>query len=180
MQLLGYSNKEYSIVYNIVESDMPVFDYISTMRLRPVVDGNITFFEWSVAFEIDPGKDWKKKKKGLLEQMIQSAKRAGAPQETLEAMASAMGQRTFSKLVAALGDAVPPTLFIRGLNPLELLDHALCEGSAKKSDKDLLAVATSIRIVLTEMAERIDQILRDREELNQAIDVLTANLDEEA
>jgi len=58
-QLLGYSNKDYSIVYNIVESEMPVSDYISTMRLRSVVDGNITFFEWSVTFEIDPGHDGK-------------------------------------------------------------------------------------------------------------------------
>jgi hypothetical protein len=36
-----------------------LIDYISTMRLRPVVDGNITFFEWSVTFEIDPGHDGK-------------------------------------------------------------------------------------------------------------------------
>ena len=42
-QLLGYSSVDYSIVYNILESNMPVSDYISTMRLRPVVDGNVTF-----------------------------------------------------------------------------------------------------------------------------------------
>jgi hypothetical protein len=59
-QLLGYSSEEYSIVYNILESGMPVTDYISIMRLRPVVDGNITFFEWSVKFEIVPGNDGKK------------------------------------------------------------------------------------------------------------------------
>lgn len=59
-QLLGYSSEEYSIVYNILESGMPVTDYISTMRLRPVVDGNITFFEWSVKFEIEPGNDGNK------------------------------------------------------------------------------------------------------------------------
>ena len=56
-ELLGYSNLDYSIVYNILESNMPVTDYIASMRLRPVVDGNITFFEWSVTFNIDPGHD---------------------------------------------------------------------------------------------------------------------------
>ena len=71
-QLLGYSNKEYSIVYNIVESDMPVFDYISTRRLRPVVDGNITIIEWSVTFEIDPGHDGKEQTDFFLSSVYQS------------------------------------------------------------------------------------------------------------
>ena len=58
-QLLGYSSIEHSIVYSILESGMPVTDYVSTMQLRKVVDGNQTFFEWSVQFEIDEGHDGK-------------------------------------------------------------------------------------------------------------------------
>ncbi len=71
-QLLGYSNLDYSIVYNILESNMPVSDYISTMRLRPVVDGNITYFEWSVTFNIDPEHDGNEQTKFFTSEVYQS------------------------------------------------------------------------------------------------------------
>ena len=71
-QLLGYSSVDYSIVYNILESGMPVSDYISTMRLRPVVDGNITFFEWSVTFNIDPGHDGNEQTEFFISEVYQS------------------------------------------------------------------------------------------------------------
>ena len=71
-QLLAYSIVDYSIVYNILESGMPVSDYISTMRLRPVVDGNMTFFEWSVTFNIDPGHDGYEQTEFFISQVYQS------------------------------------------------------------------------------------------------------------
>lgn len=71
-QLLGYSSVDYSIVYNILESNMPLSDYISTMRLRPVVDGNITFFEWSVTFNIDPGHDGNEQTEFFTSEVYQS------------------------------------------------------------------------------------------------------------
>lgn len=71
-QLLGYSSVEHSIVYSILESEMPVTDYVATMQLRPVVDGNQTFFEWSVQFEINEGHDGKEQTKFFTGTVFQS------------------------------------------------------------------------------------------------------------
>lgn len=58
--LLAYSDLEHMIVYDVVESDMAIHDYISTIKLTPVTDGDLTFAEWSVKFEPDDGEDGEK------------------------------------------------------------------------------------------------------------------------
>lgn len=114
----------------------------------------------------------------IFQQIVETAERLGTPDQILELMQPATQQPTFSEAVRALGDRLPPALFIRGVNPVELLERALTENVAQKSDKELLRIAKSIRVILSELAERIDQILKERSELNQAIDILTADLDE--
>ncbi len=37
--------------YGILESPMPLTDYIATLRLTPVTDGNRTFAEWTAEFD---------------------------------------------------------------------------------------------------------------------------------
>lgn len=50
-QLLGLSDYDYFCTYSILESPMPLTDYVATLRLTPVTDGNRTFAEWSAEFE---------------------------------------------------------------------------------------------------------------------------------
>ena len=40
--------------YSILESPMPLTDYIATLRLTPITDGDRCFAEWSAEFECDP------------------------------------------------------------------------------------------------------------------------------
>ena len=40
--------------YAILESPMPLSDYIATLRLTPVTDGDRCFVEWSAEFSADP------------------------------------------------------------------------------------------------------------------------------
>ncbi len=50
-QLLTLSDKEHTCTYSILESPMPVEDYVATLRLIPITDGNRTYIEWSAEFD---------------------------------------------------------------------------------------------------------------------------------
>ena len=50
-QLLGLSDFDYFCTYSILESPMPLTDYVATLRLTPITDGNRAFAEWSAEFE---------------------------------------------------------------------------------------------------------------------------------
>lgn len=53
-QLLGLSDYDLFCTYSMLESPMPLTDYIATIRLTPVTDGNRCFAEWTAEFECDP------------------------------------------------------------------------------------------------------------------------------
>jgi hypothetical protein len=50
-RLLALSDYDLSCTYSILESDMGVENYISTLSLTPVTDGNVTFAEWTADFD---------------------------------------------------------------------------------------------------------------------------------
>ncbi len=50
-QLLGLSDHDLFCTYAILESPMGVENYIATLRLTPITDGNRTFAEWSAEFD---------------------------------------------------------------------------------------------------------------------------------
>ena len=53
--------------------------------------------------------------------------------------------------------------------PLTLLHPALSEGIHAKTDEECLELATSIRVVLIELAERIAAALKEEAELKSAV-----------
>lgn len=52
-QLLGLSDYDLFYSYAILESPMPLTDYIATLRLTPVTDGERCFIEWTAEFTCD-------------------------------------------------------------------------------------------------------------------------------
>ena len=50
-KLLGLSDYDMFCTYSILESPMPLTDYVATIRLTPVTDGNRTFAEWTAEFD---------------------------------------------------------------------------------------------------------------------------------
>ena len=50
-KLLGLSDYDMFCTYSIVESPMPLTDYVATLRLTPVTDGDRAFAEWTAEFE---------------------------------------------------------------------------------------------------------------------------------
>ena len=53
-QLLGLSDYDMFCTYSILESPMPLEDYVATLRLTPITDGDRCFAEWSAEFSCEP------------------------------------------------------------------------------------------------------------------------------
>src|SRR6202163_3962437 len=53
-RLLALSDYDMSCIYSILESPMGVENYVATLRLIPVTEGDQTFVEWSAEFDAAP------------------------------------------------------------------------------------------------------------------------------
>jgi NADPH:quinone reductase-like Zn-dependent oxidoreductase len=56
-QLLKLSDRDHSFTYCILEAPLPLYDYVATVRLKPVTDGGGTFWEWRSSFGTPPGEE---------------------------------------------------------------------------------------------------------------------------
>ena len=56
-QLLTLSDYDFQCTYSILESPMGVENYVATLKLTPVTDGNRTFAEWSAEFDCAPERE---------------------------------------------------------------------------------------------------------------------------
>jgi hypothetical protein len=53
-RLLALSDYDFTCTYSILESPMGVREYIATLKLSPITDGNRTFAEWTAEFDCEP------------------------------------------------------------------------------------------------------------------------------
>jgi hypothetical protein len=58
---------------------------------------------------------------------------------------------------------------VNGHNPLTLLHSALSEGLHAQTDEQCLELATSIRVVLSELVDQLGNALKEEAELNAAV-----------
>src|SRR6185503_328680 len=56
-RLLGLSDYDLFCTYSILESPMGVENYVATLRLTPVTDGERTFAEWTAEFDCAPERE---------------------------------------------------------------------------------------------------------------------------
>jgi hypothetical protein len=56
-QLLGLSDYDMFCTYSILDSPMPLTNYVATLRLTPITDQDRTFIEWSADFDCAPDKE---------------------------------------------------------------------------------------------------------------------------
>jgi hypothetical protein len=54
-QLLGLSDLEQSFSYCLLDTPIPLFNYVAHIRLLPVTDGDRTFWHWESRFTTPPG-----------------------------------------------------------------------------------------------------------------------------
>ena len=56
-RLLALSDYDFSCTYAILESPMGVENYVATLKLTPITDGDRTFAEWSAEFDCPPERE---------------------------------------------------------------------------------------------------------------------------
>ncbi len=56
-QLLALSDRDHGFTYCILDSPLPLIDYVAQVRLKPVTDGRRTFWEWASTFRTPPGQE---------------------------------------------------------------------------------------------------------------------------
>lgn len=95
-----------------------------------------------------------------------------APDTAIIAIDNAINETQFSKAMDMAEPTIPEALFINGHNPLKLVYRALSDGIHNHSDEHCLGQASSIRIILGELADRLAQSLKDEAELTHALNRL--------
>jgi len=56
-QLLALSDRDHISTYCILEATLPMKRYVATVQLKPVTDGNRTFWHWQSTFEAPRGRE---------------------------------------------------------------------------------------------------------------------------
>lgn len=108
-------------------------------------------------------------KNRIIEEIIKVSKKLNLDISLITALEAAKAEVQFTKALESVKNAIPQVLLINGHNPLTLLHSALSEGLHEQSDQECLEVASSVRIVLAELSERLAQVLKDEAELNHAL-----------
>jgi hypothetical protein len=106
----------------------------------------------------------------IIREMGRVAGRLGAEPAVVALFEAAALETQFSAAIDRVKSAIPLVLLLEGKhNPLTLLHSALSEGLHDLTDEENLEVAPEIRIVLTDLADRMTQALKDEAELQQAV-----------
>ena len=105
----------------------------------------------------------------ILSEIIKVAKKLGATAVAVQKLEAAKAETQFSKALANVKDTIPQALMINGHNPLRLLHSALSVGLHDRDDDYCLERASSIRVVLAELSERLSQAIKDDAEIKRAL-----------
>lgn len=108
----------------------------------------------------------------ILGEIIKVSEKLAAPKDKIDTLKNAISETQFSTALDMAKDAIPESLLINGHSPLRLLHSALSDGVHAKSDEDCLQIASSVRIVLAELSDRLSQALKDEAELSKALSTL--------
>jgi hypothetical protein len=92
----------------------------------------------------------------------------------LAELEAAKKETQFTKAIEQIKSAIPDVLKVQGQNPLTLLHSALSEGIHALDDATCLEIASDIRLVLDELAERMAAALKEDAEIAQAVSRLMA------
>ena len=56
-QLLGLSDADMTFSYCLLDTPIPLLNYVAHVRLIPVTDGDMTFWHWTSRFDTPPGRE---------------------------------------------------------------------------------------------------------------------------
>jgi hypothetical protein len=111
-------------------------------------------------------------KNRLFGEVLKVAQKLDVKKEMIQTIEKAIKEVQFSKAVDMIKDALPESLLIDGHNPFKLLHKALSIGIHNQSDEKCLELAHNIRIVLTDLSERINIVLSEKRDLQSSVSSL--------
>lgn len=110
----------------------------------------------------------------LFDEIIKVCKTVNAPAELLEELAAAKKEISFAKSMEKIKTGLPQGLLIDGQNPLNALHSALSLALHGESDAECLAMAQAVRLVLSDLVERIALLKQENQQLSDAVHRLIA------
>jgi hypothetical protein len=113
-------------------------------------------------------------KNGIFDEIIKVCKTVRAPQELVDELTSAKKETSFTKAIEQIKTALPQGLLINGHNPLLALHSALSMGLHAESDAKCLELAHDVRVVLTDLIDKMALLRRESSELHGAVQRLIA------
>jgi hypothetical protein len=113
-------------------------------------------------------------KNEIFDEIIKVCETVGAPQPLIEELGSAKQEVSFTKAMKQIKTALPQGLLIRGHNPLLALHNALSVGLHSESDAKCLEAAHDVRLVLTDLVEKMSLLRQDDSELHGSVQRLIA------
>jgi len=108
----------------------------------------------------------------IIDNIINALSKSGNNEDASVALKGLKKQRQFSSSIDELKLYLPSSLLIEGHNPLSLLHRSLSIGIHELSDEECLVYAHSIRVVLSELANKLKVILSNKNALKNAINTL--------
>jgi hypothetical protein len=110
----------------------------------------------------------------IFDEIISAAEHVGSDTTMVERLRHLRQHWRFQQSVDEIKDCLPQILLIEGKNPLELLHPVLSDSIHDRSDEEALEIASEIRLVLINLAERIAVAKTQSDELKQAVAKLAA------
>ena len=110
----------------------------------------------------------------IFDEIIKVCETVGASEELIEELGSAKKEISFTKSMGQIKTELPQGLLISGQNPLLALHNALSIGLHNETDAKCLEAAHDVRLVLTDLIERMSLLRRDKSELDGAVQRLIA------
>jgi NADPH:quinone reductase len=127
-KLLRHSDRETIMTYCILDAPHPLADYVATVRLKPVTDGNRTFWDWRAQFRAPDhhaaelenlvGRQlYEAGFTGLRTFLAETAglSRPSAPEEATAVVAATEGEQLLSRAVVVAVSGGPEVMSLRDL-----------------------------------------------------------------
>lgn len=111
-------------------------------------------------------------KNRIFDEILRVSQHLGVDEQLVSEIEAAKNEVQFTKAVESIKHALPQSLLVNGHNPLLLLHSALSAGVHELADEQCLELASSVRVVLVEFAERLSLAMKDEAELNNAVNRL--------
>jgi hypothetical protein len=111
-------------------------------------------------------------KNDILDEIVKVCRTVNAPEEVINELQEAKREIAFAKSIEKVKSALPQGLLINGHNPLLALHGALSVGLHDESDEACLEAAHAVRLVLTDLVEKMSILKQDDKQLNDAVQLL--------